>query len=109
MAVIALPFMWVGISMSVRRAADAGISPWAGVVFFVPLLNYVAMIVLSALPSKEGRGWQLPPGFSYRAVPHPPSTELAPSRPGVEPRSRALSWPTSRATSRAARAASTRR
>jgi uncharacterized membrane protein YhaH (DUF805 family) len=85
MAVIALPFLWIGITMSVRRAADAGISPWFGVVFFVPIANYIGLIVLSALPSKEGRGWALPPGFSYRASPHPPPTELAPPDigPGV--------------------------
>lgn len=76
MAVIALPFMWIGISMSVRRAADAGMSPWLGVIFFVPIVNYIAMLVLSILPSKEGKGWQLPPGFSYRAHPIPPRTTL---------------------------------
>src|SRR5687768_4569031 len=27
-----LPFLWIAISMSVRRAADAGTSPWMGLV-----------------------------------------------------------------------------
>ena len=52
MAVITLPFLWVGVSMSIRRAADAGISPWAGLLFLVPFVNYVTMLVLAALPSK---------------------------------------------------------
>src|SRR5262245_43584500 len=30
-----LPFLWIGISMSVRRAADAGLSGWLGLLFFV--------------------------------------------------------------------------
>ncbi len=86
MAIIALPFLWIGITMSVRRAADAGISPWWGVVFFVPIANYVGMIVLSALPSKEGRGWAMPPGFTYRAAPQQPNTTLSPPDigPGVK-------------------------
>src|SRR5438477_10733357 len=71
--------------MSVRRAADAGISPWWGVVFFVPIANYVGMIVFSILPSNEGKGWALPPGFTYRRSPEQPKTELAPPDigPGV--------------------------
>lgn len=49
---VALPFAWVGASMSLRRAVDAGLSPWAGLVFFVPGLNYLAMLTLAALPSR---------------------------------------------------------
>src|SRR5215468_9885543 len=39
LVVLALPFLWIGLSMSVRRAADAGCSPWLGVGFLVPVLN----------------------------------------------------------------------
>ena len=38
--------------MSVRRAVDAGRSAWVGLLFFVPLVNYVLMIVLCFLPSR---------------------------------------------------------
>src|SRR4051812_19224684 len=38
-----LPFIWIGVSMSIRRAADTGYSPWWGIVFFVPGLNFVLM------------------------------------------------------------------
>jgi uncharacterized membrane protein YhaH (DUF805 family) len=50
---IALPFLWIGVSMSMRRAADAGASPWIALLFFVPALNFVLMAVLSLLPSKS--------------------------------------------------------
>src|SRR5687767_3415918 len=33
----ALPFIWIGVSMTMRRAADAGYSPWVGLLFFVPV------------------------------------------------------------------------
>lgn len=53
-----LPFLWIGASMTVRRAVDAGRSAWSGLMFFLPLVNYVVMIVLCFLPSR----------------PHPPIT-----------------------------------
>ena len=37
--------------MSVRRAEDAGVSPWWVVAFFLPGLNYLLMAVLAMLPS----------------------------------------------------------
>jgi hypothetical protein len=49
--IFALPFIWIGITMSVRRAEDAGVSPWWVVAFFMPGLNYLLMAALAALPS----------------------------------------------------------
>src|SRR6266540_4308613 len=46
MAVIALPFLWIGVSMTMRRAVDAGASPWVALLFFVPGLNLVLMLAL---------------------------------------------------------------
>ncbi len=48
-----LPFVWVGASMTVRRALDAGLSPWSGLVFFIPGVNYLWMLLLCVLPSRE--------------------------------------------------------
>src|SRR5262249_52451463 len=48
----ALPFLWIGASMTVRRAVDAGRSAWSGLLFFVPILNYVVMIALCFMPSR---------------------------------------------------------
>lgn len=49
--VLALPFLWIAVGMSIRRAMDAGISPWHGLWVFVPVVNLVAMLVLACLPS----------------------------------------------------------
>lgn len=53
---IALPFLWVGVSMSVRRAVQAGLSAWSCLLFFVPVINYAWMLVLSILPPRAPRG-----------------------------------------------------
>ena len=47
-----LPFLWIGVSMTARRAVDAGESPWVCLLFFVPVVNYGLMLLLSLLPSR---------------------------------------------------------
>jgi uncharacterized membrane protein YhaH (DUF805 family) len=46
MAVWALPFLWIGLSMSVRRAMQTGLSPWFGLLFGAPLINYPVILTL---------------------------------------------------------------
>lgn len=46
-----LPFIWIGVSMTFRRAINAGKSPWYVLGFFVPILNYLLMLWLSILPT----------------------------------------------------------
>jgi uncharacterized membrane protein YhaH (DUF805 family) len=53
----AMPFLWIGITMSVRRAADAGQSPWIGIGFLVPVLNYLTIAWLAALPTRSDATW----------------------------------------------------
>lgn len=57
MLVWSLPFLWIAISMSVRRAADAGASPWLGLVVLIPIVNLIFMLVMCLVPSKQGRQW----------------------------------------------------
>jgi hypothetical protein len=42
----ALPFIWIGVSMSARRAVNAEQSPWLSLLFFVPVLNYLVIALL---------------------------------------------------------------
>ncbi|MES2521747.1 MAG: SRPBCC family protein [Gemmatimonadota bacterium] len=51
LALWALPFLWIGVSMSMRRALDAGLSAWLSLLFFVPVANYALMLGLSAWPT----------------------------------------------------------
>jgi uncharacterized membrane protein YhaH (DUF805 family) len=53
LALWALPFLWIGISMSMRRAIDAGQSAWLALLFFVPGINYLFMAAMCALPTSD--------------------------------------------------------
>jgi hypothetical protein len=46
-----LPFLWIAVGMSVRRALDAGMSPWNGLWVLVSGINLVAMLMLACAPS----------------------------------------------------------
>lgn len=50
-----LPFVWIGVSMTMRRALDAGLSPWFGILFLLPLVNYAVMLALACVPSRPPR------------------------------------------------------
>lgn len=52
LAVWTLPFLWAGITLTLRRAIDAGKSPWLALGFFVPYLNYLTIAALATLPSR---------------------------------------------------------
>jgi uncharacterized membrane protein YhaH (DUF805 family) len=46
-----LPFLWIAVSMSVRRAIDAGRSPWTGLLVLIPIINLIVMISLCFMAS----------------------------------------------------------
>ena len=52
MVALTIPFAWVGASMTLRRALDAGLPAWTGLGFFVPILNYGWMLLLCLLPTR---------------------------------------------------------
>jgi len=54
LVVWALPFLWIGVGMTLRRAVDARRSPWWSLLFFVPVVNYAAMLWLALQPSRAG-------------------------------------------------------
>ena len=51
---MSLPFLLVGLSLTVRRLRDAGLPLWLLPLFFVPVVNLVFFVVLSLLPSRAG-------------------------------------------------------
>lgn len=55
LVLMSLPFMWIGLAMSLRRAADAGLSPLVALLFLIPGVNFLTMLVLAALPSAPVR------------------------------------------------------
>ncbi|MBM75432.1 MAG: hypothetical protein CMK59_08515 [Proteobacteria bacterium] len=50
---VTLMFVWIGVSMTVRRLRDMGHSTHWALFFFVPFLNYLAMLVFAMIPSEQ--------------------------------------------------------
>jgi uncharacterized membrane protein YhaH (DUF805 family) len=48
-----IPFLWVGVTMTVKRLRDAGQPVWLVVLFFVPFINVLFFLMLCALPPSE--------------------------------------------------------
>jgi uncharacterized membrane protein YhaH (DUF805 family) len=44
-----LIFIAIGVSLTIRRCADAGLSPWLGLLFVLPFLNYALFAILVVL------------------------------------------------------------
>src|SRR5437764_4692127 len=57
LAVWMLPFLWAGVTLTVRRAVDAGWPAWCAVAFFIPYLNYLLIAAL-CLKGTSGEGSQ---------------------------------------------------
>jgi len=49
----AIPFIWIGIAMTLKRLRDAGQPLWLTLLFFAPIVNLFFFALLSVLPSKE--------------------------------------------------------
>jgi uncharacterized membrane protein YhaH (DUF805 family) len=50
LVLVALPFIWVGVVMTLRRLRDAGLPLWLVVLFFIPLINLIFFVILAAIP-----------------------------------------------------------
>jgi len=50
---LSIPFLWVGVAMTVQRLRDAGKPVWLVVLFFIPVVNVLFFLALCALPPQE--------------------------------------------------------
>jgi len=50
---IALPFIWVGVVLTLRRLRDANLPLWMVAFFFLPFLNLFFFLVLAIIPSSS--------------------------------------------------------
>ena len=46
-----IPFFWIAVAMSIRRASDIGVSPWFGLMILVPIFNWFGILVMSLFPT----------------------------------------------------------
>src|SRR5258708_3916235 len=49
--VLALPFIWLGVTLTVQRLRDAGQPLWLVVLFFVPVINLLFFLLLCVMES----------------------------------------------------------
>jgi hypothetical protein len=68
LVVITLPFLWIGVTLTLRRAVNAGLSAWTCLLFFVPGVNYALMLTLCVLPPRWKEPWpgERPPRVDER-------------------------------------------
>ena len=72
---VLIPFISVGVAMTVKRLRDADQPVWLATLFFVPFINLLFFLVLCALPPQErsqeseGAPWPGPHGID-RFIPH---------------------------------------
>ena len=64
MLALALPFIRVGVALTLRRLRAIGLPLWLVVFFFAPVLNLLFFLLLSTLPSRAPKGTALPPARS---------------------------------------------
>src|SRR5688572_22550713 len=55
MIAVALPFVWIGIVVTLRRLRDAGLPRSLVALFFVPAVNLLFFTALSVLPTARPR------------------------------------------------------
>src|SRR5258705_375941 len=69
LVVITLRFLWIGVTLTLRRAVHAGLSAWTCLLFFLPGVNYVLMLALclvSHVPQPARRPAVPPPQVDER-------------------------------------------
>ena len=78
MLVLALPFIWIGLSMTLRRLRDANLPLGLITLFFIPFVNLIFFVVLSLLPSapspdgSSDQNLKSPNTFLSRLIPNHP-------------------------------------
>lgn len=53
MVALSLPFIWLGVSMTMKRLRGAGLPPQLVAFFFLPFLNLAFFLVLCLVPEKQ--------------------------------------------------------
>jgi uncharacterized membrane protein YhaH (DUF805 family) len=63
---VAVPFLWLGVSLTLRRLRTLQRSPWLALLFFAPFVNLIFFAVISldlAPPAAPAQFWSEPPRY----------------------------------------------
>jgi uncharacterized membrane protein YhaH (DUF805 family) len=52
---VALPFIWTGTVLTLRRLRDADLPLWLVIFFFLPFINLIFFTILAAIPSNDSQ------------------------------------------------------
>jgi hypothetical protein len=63
-----IPFLWVGVTLTVKRLRDAGQPLWLTVLFFVPVVNVVFFVLLCLMPSQDASALMQATGGRQKSV-----------------------------------------
>jgi uncharacterized membrane protein YhaH (DUF805 family) len=85
LVLLALPFIWIGIVLTLRRLRDAGLPTWSVLLFFVPFVNVIFFLLLSLFPSsvENSRAVTLRDGWRQRFSRLIPRSEFGSAAFGV--------------------------
>lgn len=50
---LSLPFIWIGVVLTLRRLRAIGLPVWLVVIFFLPVINLAFFLLLSVMPSRQ--------------------------------------------------------
>lgn len=53
MIAVSLPFVWIGVALTLRRLRTAGLPSWLVACFFLPFLNLLFFLLLAVLPPHD--------------------------------------------------------
>jgi len=70
--IAALPFIYTGIVLIIRRIRSIGLPVWLAMLFFVPFVNLLFFFMLSILPARSDVAVKQPYGFWKRVIPENP-------------------------------------
>jgi uncharacterized membrane protein YhaH (DUF805 family) len=79
--IIALPFIWIGTVLTLRRLRDANLPLGLVLFFFLPFMNLLFFMILSLIPSKDSSTKDSPKGFSIAKL--VPRSELGSAGFGI--------------------------
>jgi hypothetical protein len=66
MLALSLPFVWIGVTLTLRRLRSAGLPLWLVILFFAPFVNLAFFLLLAVLPARDTVPGRLQPGEAPR-------------------------------------------
>ena len=82
---VAIPFIWIGVVLTLRRLRDANLPLWMVAFFFLPFLNLIFFLILAVIPSASANATtrRAPRGFYHSVSRVVPDSEFGSAVVGI--------------------------